>query len=344
MSKTKATLLVALLWIAALVLAGWTLSQLPVNEILNNLKRLHAHDYFILFSANLIIIFIFNFRWLVLSRAIQAPVKFFQLLFIRQAGQTISFITPGPQFGGEPLQIFWLWRNSQLPLHKALLSLGLDRFYELWVNFSVLVLGVLLLLGSSANTTANWNTILFALIAVLALLTVFAALVFKQPLWIVHRFNKVTHSWQAHRYLRHIKTQWNLLGEELRICLQYQRKRLLYAALLSALGWIGLIAELQLILWLTDTPLPLTGFLLLFVALRLALLLPLPGGIGTMEAAVFWTFHYLALPMESALATIALMRVRDLAVLVFGFGCLGFIKKRTATNDKELTLGTSAEK
>lgn len=333
---TKAKLLIALLWVAALLLAGWTLSQLPFSEILNSLENLHPRDYLLLFGANLAIILVFNWRWSILSTAIQAPVNFFQLLLIRQAGQTVSFITPGPQFGGEPLQIFWLWRNTQLPLHKALLSLGLDRFYELWVNFSVLVLGVLLLLTSSANTTADWSTILGALVVVLVLLTLFGTLVFKQPQWLAHRFNKITHSWQAHRYLSHIKTQWNLLGDDLRTCLQHQRKHLFSAALLSALGWAGLIAELQLILWLTDILLPLTGFLLLFVALRLALLLPLPGGIGTMEAAVFWTFHYLNLPMESALAVIALMRLRDLVVLMFGFGCLGFIRKRTEVSKQSL--------
>ncbi len=341
---TKAKLLIALLWSAALALAGWTLSQLPFNEILTSLKNLHARDYLILLSANLAIILIFNVRWSVLSNAIQAPVNFFQLLLIRQAGQTVSFITPGPQFGGEPLQIFWLWRNAQLPLHKALLSLGLDRFYELWVNFSVLMLGVLLLLISSASTTADWGSIFIALITVLALLSILGVLALKQPQWLVHRFNKITHHWQAHRYLSHIKTQWNLLSADLRTCLQHQRKYLLYAALLSALGWAGLIAELQLILWLTDTPVPFTGFLLLFVALRLALLLPLPGGIGTMEAAVFWTFHYLNLPMESALVMIALMRLRDVVVLVFGFGCLGFIKKRTDSKEGELISGADINK
>ena len=341
---TKAKLMIALLWIIALVLAGWTLSQLPFGEILTNLKNLHACDYLILFSANLAIILVFNVRWSILSSAIQAPVNFLQLLLIRQAGQTISFITPGPQFGGEPLQIFWLWRNTQLPLHKALLSLGLDRFYELWVNFSVLVLGVLLLLTSSTNTTADWSTILIALMIVLALLTIFGVLVFKQPQWLAHRFNKITHSWQAHRYLSQIKTQWDLLGEDLRTCLKYQRKRLLYAALLSAFGWIGLIAELQLILWLTNITLPFTGFLLLFVALRLALLLPLPGGIGTMEAAVVWTFHYLNIPMESALAVIALMRLRDAVVLMSGFGCLGFIRRRADCKEPASVTDVDANK
>ncbi len=206
---TKAKWLIVFLWILALVLASWTLLQLPLNEIVTNLGILQINDYLILLMANLAIIFIFNLRWSILGAAIQAPVKFIQLLIIRQAGQTISFITPGPQFGGEPLQIFWLWRNAQLPLHKALLSLGLDRFYELWVNFSVLVLSVTLLLTSSANTTAQWGTILIVLISVLVLLTGFGALLFKQPQWLANRFHRITHRWHSHRHLNSIKTQWN---------------------------------------------------------------------------------------------------------------------------------------
>ena len=76
---------------------------------------------------------------------------------VRQAGALISFVTPGPQFGGEPLQVLWLWRRYRIPGPTALLAVGLDRFFELFVNFSVLLVAVLLLLGSGATPGMNWN-------------------------------------------------------------------------------------------------------------------------------------------------------------------------------------------
>ena len=79
-------------------------------------------------------------------------ISLLQILGVRQAGALISFVTPGPQFGGEPLQVLWLWRRYRVPGPTALLAVGLDRFFELFVNFSVLLVAVLLLLGSGATS------------------------------------------------------------------------------------------------------------------------------------------------------------------------------------------------
>ncbi len=327
---TKAKIVIALLWLAALLLAGWTLAQLPISEISARLSSFALEDYAPWIIANITIILLSSYRWWLLGKAVQAPVNFWRLLCIKQAGQSISFITPGPQFGGEPLQIYWLWQGAKIALHKALLSLGLDRFFELWINFSILILGVILLSVSPASTTASWINILSALIGLIGLLSLIGFALIKQPLWISQRLSKVTHQWQAHRYLHSIKTQWNLLGDDLRRCLQTERKILLSALLISVLGWAGLFIELQLILWMSDANTNLTGFLLIFVAMRLAMLLPLPGGIGTIEAAIFWAFSYLSLSMESALTVIALMRLRDAVVLMVGLGCMTGCRQITA--------------
>lgn len=324
---SHAKIAIVLLWILALLLASWTLYQLPFTDITASLSSLTLTEYAPWVIANIAILLLFNYRWWLLGVAVQAPVNFWQLLLIKQAGQSISFITPGPQFGGEPFQIYWLWQRTQTALHKALLSLGLDRFFELWINFSILILGILLLIASPASSTANWANILAALIGLTSLLSLAAFTLLKQPQWITQRLNKVTHQWQSHRYLHSIKTHWNLLSDDLRRCLQQERKLLLRAILLSIAGWASLFVELQLILWMSDANTNFAGFLLLFVAMRLALLLPLPGGVGTLEAAVFWVFHHLNLSMESALTVIALMRLRDGVVLLLGMICIALIKK-----------------
>jgi uncharacterized membrane protein YbhN (UPF0104 family) len=65
-----------------------------------------------------------------------------------------------------------------------------------------------------------------------------------------------------------------------------------------------------------------SGLVLILVAMRLALLLPLPGGIGTLEASVFWSFQALGLPAGAALGVIAIMRLRDVLVLIAGVLCV----------------------
>ncbi len=57
--------------------------------------------------------------------------------------------------------------------------------------------------------------------------------------------------------------------------------------------------------------------------MRLAFLLPLPGGIGTLEASLFWVFQTLDLPLSAVMSVIALMRLRDVLTLLVG---LGFVR------------------
>lgn len=333
-ASLKARILLTVLWLLGLIIGGWTLAHLPLNGIAQKLAVVSVGELAFWICVNVTIILLFNYRWWLLGNALQIRIGFLHLLVIRQAGQSISFITPGPQFGGEPLQVFWLWRAARTAVHKALLALGLDRFFELWVNFSILIAGVLLLIASPVNNSADWGAILLILLGLGAGLSLIGILLVKQPRWLNERLNKVTHGWQSHSRLHHIKTQWDLLREELATCLGQQKQTLGVALLLSLLGWVGLFGELYLTLWMAGVTLNLYGFLLLFVAFRLALLLPVPGGIGTMEAAIFWTFTYLQLPMESAATLIGLMRLRDALVLGSGLACLAWVgaSKRAEAN------------
>lgn len=52
------------------------------------------------------------------------------------------------------------------------------------------------------------------------------------------------------------------------------------------------------------------------------MLLPVPGGIGTIEASLLWSFQYLGFPASAAVGLIALIRLRDALVLLIGAGCL----------------------
>ena len=126
MSWLKA--LPVLLWAAALILVAWVLSQLPLAAIAQSITRLSPAQWLAWLGLNLGIILLATRRWQVIIDMLDVPVRFGELLMMRQAGQAVSFITPGPQFGGEPLQVFWLWQRK-LPIHSALLAVGLDRFY-----------------------------------------------------------------------------------------------------------------------------------------------------------------------------------------------------------------------
>lgn len=322
----RAAFFTLLLWLIAVALAAWTLAQLPLADITHSISSLSAVQWIFWLGLNALIIVVLGLRWQLLTQALAAPVNLLKLLLIRQAGQAVSFITPGPQFGGEPLQIYWLYKYG-LPLRTALLSLGLDRFFELWVNFSVLLLAVLLLLAGVGdiikyNAIGDWQTALLPLLIFLGLMFSLVWILLKQPQWINNRLERIAARWQHNHRLNNINQHWQSLGDDLRTALRTQKIRFSFALLLSVLGWVGLLGELYLILHLVGIEANVHSFLIILVAMRMALLLPMPGGVGTLEASVLWSFHTLGLPASAALGLIALMRVRDAIVLLIGLACL----------------------
>jgi len=315
-------------WLVALLLAASILPQLPFATLLKSLATLSLTQWISWITLNLLIIGVLVVRWQVLTRALGLPVNLISLLLIRQAGQLVSFITPGPQFGGEPLQVYWLWKNYNLPGYAALLAVGLDRFYELWINFAVLLFAVFLLLATSAIDTVAWRGIALILTVLILSLSVLGWLLINHPEVVSAGLQRFTRRWQHHAILGKLDTQWGLISSNLVAMTRQHKPALVLAFILSLFGWAGMTAELWLLLTFFDPAPDLTGLLVLFVVVRLAFLLPLPGGIGTLEAGLFWVCQGLDLPASAALGLIVLMRLRDAVIMSAGLIALRHLNAR----------------
>ena len=131
-----------LIWLSAVVLLILTVRELPLNEMLSRIYAISFSAWTTLFCVNLVILFLAVKRWQILSKTFDIEISFARLFIIRQAGSTFSFVTPGPQFGGEPLQAYWLYRDQGKRLDNIVAFIGADRFIEIFVNFSFLFLGL----------------------------------------------------------------------------------------------------------------------------------------------------------------------------------------------------------
>jgi len=329
---SRATLITLLLWSLALGLAAWTLRELPLAAMGAAVAGLTLGQWLLWLLLNVVVMALSTGRWQRFARALGDRLALWPLLLIRMAGQTVSFLTPGPQFGGEPLQVYWLCRRHGIALHRAVLSLGLDRFFDLWVNVAVLLGGVGLLLLTRLVPSQEWQTTLLVLALALCALPALGLLVLRQPAWLASRLGALAARWERHPRLQHsgaaLSEHWQSLQNALRQLLQTRRRSLFAGLLLSLLGWAFILGELRALLWFLNVTVATGDFVLLFVAIRLAMLLPLPGGIGTIEAAVLWCFATLNLGTAEALGLIALMRLRDVAILGFGLLSLAAVSRR----------------
>lgn len=326
---TRATIINGISWTAALLLAGWILYQLPLPSILQTIGTLSITQWIIWVGLNLGIIALFTFRWRILVKSLRVPIRFVQLLGIRQAGQAVSFLTPGPQLGGEPLQVLWLWKRYRVPGDTAVLTVGLDRFFEFWFNFSILLLAVLILIASPLANLANWHQAGAILLGILLMVAALVWVLFRHPKWISRWLQLLAFRWQNLPRLQKLDAHWQSLAQHFKVLVATQKMPLTGAAIVTLMGWAGLLTELWLLLTFLNLSVDIFQFIFILVAMRLAFLLPLPGGIGTLEAALFWAFQGLEFPAMAAVGLIALMRLRDAIILLGGLVAMRSVKIRT---------------
>lgn len=325
--------LTPVLWILALWLAVWSFRQVPLDQMLGQLARLSGRDWLFWLLINIAILYIAVRRWQVLGHAVQARLSLLRLFALRQAGSAVSFLTPGPHFGGEPLQLYWLCRGDRLPLPQAVAVLGLDRFMETGTNLFVLLAAVLLLVGTALLPAGEWLQVTATLVALLAGVLLAALLLLHQPDWLAGRLRPLLRRRRGadgeDSGPGRAAAWWDDLRVRLRDALSKRGKAVGQALVWSLLGWVALFVELVVLLrYLGLSPSP-SGVVLIMVGMRLAMLLPVPGGIGTVEASLLWSFRLLGLPVVAAAGLIALIRLRDALLLLVGLGCLAGINSLT---------------
>lgn len=315
-----------LLWLCAVALGGWLLRDLPISQIIATLEQVSSGEYFLWISINCAILFLACYRWKILAQLVQCKLNMWRLFLVRQAGQTISFITPGPQFGGEPVQVYWLCSRFGLSLHRAVLALGLDRLYELWVNFIVLLSGLLIVLfflpWAAQSFTIGPTSVATFIIALLLL--AYLGFRYRAKLFATLERRLVSST------VKNTDQELQQANDSVSLPPAYGQYGV--ALCISVIVWVGIFFELEFVLHILNIKISHLEVLALLCAIRLAMLLPLPGGIGSIEAAILLTFQALSLEQSLAFELIALCRLRDVCLLVLGFWTLRQVQRQSVQN------------
>lgn len=290
-----------------LALLAWASTKVPWDTTWQVLRRFPPGTLAALLALNLLILWLFVLRWWWLLRVAGFPVSWGRLMTYRLAGFSVSYFTPGSQFGGEPLQVFALYRNAGVPLAQATASVALDKLFELVGNFGFLLVGALALsrLGLF-DPTARGGLMVGA-----AGWTALAGgyLVF------VCRGASPLSRWSARlpflaRLTRGL-AQTEAAAQN--IC---RRRRVVFWGLVFSLPiWLALMTEYALMTSGLGLALSLPQTLVLMTVARLAFLLPLlPGGLGALEAGLVLAGKPLGYTPALGLALALVIRFRDVTI------------------------------
>ncbi|MBN1835176.1 MAG: flippase-like domain-containing protein [Spirochaetales bacterium] len=336
-------------WLAVPLLLYWALREVRFGEILSVLGRLRGLPLLTLLGVNALFVLVLTARWGLILRRLGARVPLPSLAGYRLAGFAVSYLTPGPQFGGEPVQLLLARRGSGLEYTTGSASILLDKSFELLGNLLFLALGAWAIAargwggqGSPGLGVDSWALFLVPGVLVLPpLLYLSLSFAGRRPLsWLADHLPG-SRRVRASRF-RH------LLGAAEEQVIAFGRARgyaVAFGGLSFLLVWSLTLAETWLALAFLGVPVGWLEVVILLAGSRFAFLLPFPAALGALELTQVSLFALLGLPVESAWALLLYVRGRDL--LVAGIGLLAMTiglrrRPRAPTSQEPLPESGSA--
>ncbi len=301
----------ALVVLLASALLYWAFKDIPIADIAQILGRLSALQIITLLIVNTLIMFLFGLRWWMILKEMGHDIPLFNIALYRLAAFGVSYFTPGPQFGGEPLQVIFIRNKHQVETSQAIASVSFDKLIELISNFSFLLIAFAIVIRS--ELMVNWN---YAELQVLAIFLLLLPLMY---------FGSLYWGYMPIAFItRRLKISWQKKVEDsekqLYHLVRNKNKVLLLSLGASLLVWLALIYEYQLALSFLGADIPLTSILAIMLLARLAMLAPTPGALGALEASL--VFSVTALNLAPALGISLGLIIRGRDILFGGIGIL----------------------
>ena len=296
------------------ILLYFALRNAPLTDIWGTLRKLHLWQILALLGLNIIIYILVTLRWWLIVHAEKKDVSFFHLLATRVAVFGVSYFTLGPQVGGEPLQVLVLQRNYGMTYTRATSTVVMDKLLEFLANFVLLGVGLTAIVRADIFS-ANGLGPVASLVGLLALLL-------WTPIHIIllyhgkYPISAVLRKFSNNKFVRFVAASERMAGTFCRRHLW----ALVSAIFVSMFAALGMVVEFFCITLFIGIHLSFWQIIAVWMAGWLAFLVPLPGGLGALEASQVFAFGAFGVSAVLAIGVTLLIRARDL--LIGGLGLL----------------------
>jgi len=308
-------------WLLGVGLLLLIVRAISFEEVLTILRRLRLWQIAVLAVVNGFVLLTLAGRWWVLLRGQGYRVPFDLLLGYRLAVFGLSYFTPGPHVGGEPLQVLLVEREQGVPRSAALAVVALDKAIEFSVNFAFLLLGIAAIL--------RWRIVPQDVGQ--QALGLAAALLFVPLLYLgvtgrgYYPASRAARRMAGLPFLQRAAPRLSAAAATLEASEQQvgrfaaRAPRAFAAAIgVTLISWAALIGEYWLMVDFLGVRLTLPQLVTAITAARIAILLLLPAGLGALELSQTLAYGALGLDPAVGLSVSLLIRARDSLVGVFG--------------------------
>ncbi|MDW8326831.1 MAG: lysylphosphatidylglycerol synthase transmembrane domain-containing protein [Anaerolineales bacterium] len=308
-----------LLWLLAPLVIWLAVRDVPFDEVVRTLARLGSWQILALIALNALAVLSFAGSWWTILRAFGYRLPYLSLARGRLGAFGVAYFVPGPQVGGEAVQLLWLTQRHSVPLPQAAASVALDKTLEILVNFVLVALGLGFLAGRDLWPQVPLEAWFAAIIALIALPVFFIWTVYRGWKPLSRLLSRLPRRLAQRPFVQ--KVAETVRDSERHMTDFCRRQPMAFAVALGfvCLSWFLLLFDYWLsvyFLGMTLTP----AEVLMGVALgRLAILIPLPGAAGVLESSQVLAMTLLGYGPALGLSQSLVMRARDISVAVFGF-------------------------
>ncbi len=307
--KSRSLITTVAIYAVLFVLLYFALRNAPFAEIWNALKNLKLRQICLILLLNASVIVCMTARWWIIVRAENPSMPFLPMVRYRLSVFGLSYFTPGPQVGGEPLQIIYLQRNHGITFARATSAVIMDKLLEFLVNFVLIGIGawaivrVGLLSGNGIRLTLS----LIVVGILLALPLVYNILLYKG----IRPITKILHS-KPFIQKKSKATRLMVVAEQMASIFCRRHVRAMFLAIFFSFAAIaGIATEYYLMVTFLGMDINAVQIFAALTAMQIAFLMPLPGGLGALEASQVFALGAFGQPASAAISLTLLMRARD---------------------------------
>jgi uncharacterized protein (TIRG00374 family) len=302
--------LVGLLW--------WALRKAPLHEIWGTISQLKTWQIVALLALTTFFYLLATLRWWLIVEAENKRVNFWPLFLVRVSVFGVSYFTLGPQVGGEPLQVLALQRKYGITFTHATAAVLMDKLLEFFADFFMLAIGLTAVLqaGVLFESGVQFSLSLIALVFLVAWPPIHLILLYNKHYPITAVLYALPFVHRKSKWIRFLRASERLAGM---FCQRHPR-RLLLASGISLITAAGMVVDYALMASFMGIHLTFWQTIAGWTLGWLSLLMPLPGGLGALEASQVFILGRFGYSAATALSLTLLQRGRD--ILVGGLGLL----------------------
>ncbi len=286
------------------------------DEIVRVFSSFSWEILLVVIGLGLLQIAITIYRWQRVLAAQGDHVTFRDLLAPKFVGFAISFITPGPYVGGEPIRAYLLKRKTKIRLSRGMASIIVDKILDFTYPLPFLI-GALIY--AMFTYQISWEAI-SVFVATLFILVVLLGLFYVQTYRGIGFFSSFLKFFRIHRFKRLSKFFEKMLYFESIIIQFFQRRPRIFieGLLLSLLGGIVIFIQFMVVLHALNISGHFLDILVMMVFMILSFLIPIPASLGSFEASQAIVFRALGYTPSLGVAFTMVLRAADFVKVAIG--------------------------